>query len=95
MISHIAQIIALEVTVMGLMEVNKTLIIVGLFAATVNAEVFTAWLEQDLLPKLPSGCVIVMDNATFHTRSDTQSQICKAGHILEYLPAYSPRSQSH
>lgn len=31
-----------------------------------------------------------MDNATFHKRSDTQLAIKQAGHILEYLPAYSP-----
>ena len=69
---------------------NKALITIGLFTVNVNADVFTAWLEQDLLPKLPPGCVIVMDNATFHTRADTQYLIRKAGHILEYLPAYSP-----
>ena len=31
-----------------------------------------------------------MDNATFHKREDIQTAIRGAGHILEYLPAYSP-----
>ena len=31
-----------------------------------------------------------MDNATFHKRLDIQQAIIDAGHILEYLPAYSP-----
>ena len=31
-----------------------------------------------------------MDNATFHKRSDIQEIIKEAGHILEYLPPYSP-----
>jgi len=44
----------------------------------------------DLLPKVPDGAVIVMDNASFHRRADTQAAIAQAGCILEYLPAYSP-----
>jgi transposase len=52
--------------------------------------VFFAWVEQDLLPKLPSNCVVVMDNAAFHKRMDIQKIIQAAGHTLEYLPAYSP-----
>ena len=47
-------------------------------------------MTQDLIPKLPEKAVIVMDNATFHKRQDTQFAILKAGHTLEYLPPYSP-----
>ena len=56
----------------------------------VNSDVFHAWTINDLLPKLPKGSVLVMDNATFHKRSDTQKAIKDAGHVLEYLPPYSP-----
>jgi len=31
-----------------------------------------------------------MDNATFHKRQDTQQAICDAGHILLFMPPYSP-----
>jgi transposase len=31
-----------------------------------------------------------MDNASFHKRQDIQEAITQAGHILEYLPPYSP-----
>lgn len=31
-----------------------------------------------------------MDNAPFHKRQDIQEAITQAGHILEYLPPYSP-----
>ncbi|SDX12052.1 transposase [Nitrosomonas communis] len=51
---------------------------------------FHGWAVQDLLPKLPSHAVVVMDNATFHKRQDTQEAIQNAGHTLEYLSAYSP-----
>jgi transposase len=64
------------------------LLTAGLFTVNVNVDVFIAW--QDLLSKLPPGCVVVMDNTTFHTRADTSYLIRKTGHILEYLPAYSP-----
>jgi transposase len=42
------------------------------------------------MPKLPKNSVIVMDNASFHKRLDIQQAILEAGHILEYLPPYSP-----
>ena len=61
-----------------------------LFEGNINSEVFHAWVTQDLLPKVPEQAVLVMDNATFHKRQDTQKQIQEAGCILEYLPAYSP-----
>lgn len=31
-----------------------------------------------------------MDNAAFHQRADIQQLMEGAGHLLEYLPAYSP-----
>ena len=61
-----------------------------LFTGSVNADVFFAWLSQDLLPKLPTNSVIVMDNASFHKRDQTKLLIEQAGHILEFLPPYSP-----
>lgn len=70
--------------------IDKALLTVALFNVNINADVFTGWVEQDLLPKLPKNSVIVMDNATFHKRDDTQTAIRKAGHELLYLPSYSP-----
>ena len=66
------------------------LLTVSLTTENVDAEIFNLWLRHDLLPKLPPGAVIVMDNATFHKRQDTRPMIEDAGHILEYLPPYSP-----
>ena len=31
-----------------------------------------------------------MDNAAFHKRQDIQEAIKAAGHLLEYMPVYSP-----
>ena len=70
--------------------IDKALLTIALFQTNINADIFTAWVEQDLLPKLPKNSIIVMDNATFHKRQDTQTLIKKAGHLLLYLPPYSP-----
>ena len=66
------------------------LVCVGLTEANVDADIFNLWLEHDLIPKLPSKAILVMDRATFHRRGDTKDLIKDAGHTLEYLPPYSP-----
>ena len=70
--------------------VNMTFVTLGMFSSSMNSDVFYAWLTQDLLPKLTTGAVIVMDNATFHKRSDMLKAITEHGCIAEYLPPYSP-----
>lgn len=70
--------------------VGARLITVSLFQANIDTLIFKSWLEHDLLPKLSSPCIIVMDNAAFHKSSAVKSIIEQAGHILEYLPPYSP-----
>ena len=68
----------------------ETLLTVSLTEANVDADLFNLWLKHDLIPKLPPGAVLVLDNATFHRRQDTKEIIKAAGHILQYLPPYSP-----
>lgn len=72
--------------------IGRALLSAALFAVDVNSDVFTAWVELDLLPKLPMQSVVVMDNATFHQREDPQNMIKNVGHDLLYIPAYSPDS---
>ena len=69
---------------------GRTLLTITLFNCTINTEVYTSWIEQDLIPKLPPQCVVVMDNATFHKGNVMQESIKHAGHTLLYLPPYSP-----
>jgi transposase len=63
---------------------------VCLFSCHIDSNVFHAWIINSLLPILPANTVIIMDNASFHKSQDTQTAIRQAGHILEYLPSYSP-----
>jgi hypothetical protein len=69
---------------------DGVLLTVSMFNSTINTEIYTAWVKKDLIPKLPPQSIIVMDNATFHKGSDMRNAIENAGHILLYLPPYSP-----
>ena len=42
--------------------ISFALVTVSLFEGNINADIFYAWLTQDLLPKLPDNAVIIMDN---------------------------------
>ena len=63
---------------------------VCLFEGNINADVFYAWVTQQLLCCLDEKTVIVMDNATSHKRNDTIYDIEKSGHRILFLPPYSP-----
>lgn len=69
---------------------GSSLLALTLFECTINSDAFSAWITQELLPKLPHKSVIVMDNAAFHKNQQMQDQIMFSGHTLEYLPPYSP-----
>lgn len=69
---------------------GKVMLTCWLCSFNVDSDVFHSWTTNDLLPNLPPNAVVIMDNATFHKRADTQKAIKDAGHILEYMPAYSP-----
>jgi transposase len=66
------------------------LIAVELWDCNIDADVFVAWVRNALLPSAPAQSVIVMDNATFHKRSDVIDAIEERGHTIEFLPSYSP-----
>ena len=66
------------------------LLSIGLTTNHVDADLFGLWPERDQMPKLPAASVLVMANACFHRRADTPKSIASNGHVLEYLPPYSP-----
>jgi transposase len=70
--------------------IGASLLTVTLFDCNINTDAFVAWVQKDLLPKLPAKSILVMDNASFHKSKSMQEKIKDAGHTLEYLPAYSP-----
>ena len=60
------------------------------FQGECNADLFNVWLEQELLPTLSKGSVLIMDNAAFHKSAKTKELIEKFGCYLLFLPTYSP-----
>jgi transposase len=56
----------------------------------VNAEVFTAFVEQVLCPTLSKGDIVVMDNLSSHKGGEVRRLIQSRGAELFHLPPYSP-----
>lgn len=51
---------------------------------------FEMFLEEAVLPFLPEGSVLVLDNARIHHGPTLKERVEEAGCSLLYLPAYSP-----
>lgn len=55
-----------------------------------TAAFFEFWFSNQLLPSLEQGTVIVMDNASFHSKKRLLFAAQNAGCRLLFLPPYSP-----
>ena len=60
------------------------------FDCSIDSDIFHTWATEILLPELPACSVIVMDNAPFHKRQDTLDALQAEGHMVLWLPPYSP-----
>jgi transposase len=69
---------------------NARLVAPFVFEGSCNTEVVATYFEKVLLPALPKGSVIVLDNASFHQSPSTQRLVADAGCELLFLPADSP-----
>src|SRR5882757_7658916 len=56
----------------------------------INGESFRAYVEQQLVPVLQPGDIVVMDNLGSHKSAAIGQMIRSAGARLWYLPPYSP-----
>jgi transposase len=57
---------------------------------SVTADVFTAFVEQVVLPVLRSGDILIIDNLSAHHASAIERLLHTKGCHLLFLPAYSP-----
>ena len=55
-----------------------------------DTDIFLAYLDHVLCPKLRSGDVVVMDNLSAHKAQGVRERIAATGAELLYLPPYSP-----
>jgi transposase len=69
---------------------NSKLVAPFVFEGSCNRDVVDTYFEKVLLPALPKGSVIVLDNASFHKSPSTQKLVADAGCELLFLPTYSP-----
>jgi transposase len=55
-----------------------------------DTEWFCMWFEFVLIPLLAVGSVIIIDNASFHSKTYLQIIAAAYGHEILWLPKYSP-----
>ena len=60
------------------------------YSGTMDSSLFEFRFSNQLLPSLDKGTVIVMDNASFHSKKRLFSVAQNAGCKLIFLPPYSP-----
>ncbi len=56
----------------------------------INGTIFLAYVQQQLVPTLKAGDIVVMDNLGAHKVSGVKEAIEAAGGTVAYLPPYSP-----
>ena len=56
----------------------------------INGQLFTAYVEQFLVPTLSPGDIVIMDNLGSHKGAAVREAIRAAGAKLLFLPPYSP-----
>jgi transposase len=55
-----------------------------------NGELFLAYVQQQLIPTLNPGDIVVMDNLSSHKSAGVRAALEAAGCTVMYLPPYSP-----
>jgi len=71
-------------------QAGKSVIAPMQYDGPMDSEVFESRFEAWLLPAMPEGSVVVMDNASFHRKGRLRALAEKAGYALLFLPPYSP-----
>jgi transposase len=76
-------------TVLGAVSLAGWVAVMSVEAAT-DGDVFLAYLEHVLCPRLKPGQLVVMDNLGAHKVDGVRELITQTGASLCYLPPYSP-----
>lgn len=79
-----------SLSVLGAFTCNAGMIACTKKRGAFKREDFEVFLEEDLLPRLPLGSVLVLDNARIHRGGRIEKIVREAGCSLLYLPPYSP-----
>ena len=76
-------------SVLGAFDVEGMVATTSKQGAMTRAD-FERFLHTDLLPRLLTGSVLILDNASIHKGGRIEYLVSKARCHLLYLPAYSP-----
>lgn len=60
------------------------------FERSLDGPLFAQWMRDWLLPTVPKGTTIVLDNLSVHRNPDVRTAVARAHCHLLFLPAYSP-----
>jgi transposase len=60
------------------------------YTCTMNAKLFELWFNEVLLKEIPSGSVIILDNASWHRKKVLKKLAEEACCRVIFLPPYSP-----
>ena len=69
---------------------NGIILALCVFAWATNTEWFCLWFEYTLIPLLKPNSVIVLDNASFHSKTYLPIIAQAYEHKIMWLPKYSP-----
>lgn len=61
-----------------------------LYQTNTDRQLVNYWFEHCLMQELKPNSIIIMDNAPFHNKEDLNEIAKKHGHIMHFLPPYSP-----
>jgi transposase len=78
-----------NLSVLGAFDIEGMLATTSRLGAMTRAD-FQRFLQEDLLPRLLPGSVLVLDNASIHKGGQIECLASTAGCRVLYLPPYSP-----
>ncbi len=78
-----------NVTMVGAMALNGFRGFMTIDSGT-STDVFLAFVEQELVPRLSPGDIVVMDNLNAHKNASVVETIEAAGATVRFTPPYSP-----
>jgi transposase len=61
-----------------------------IYKGTANTNLVITWVKEMLLPNLKSNSILIWDNASIHKSKELKEIMEKEGHIMLFLPPYSP-----
>lgn len=76
-------------TILGAISTQGWVAVMTIEAST-DGDIFLAYLDQVLCPKLKPGQIVILDNLAAHKVEGVRQRIESTGARLLYLPPYSP-----